>query len=125
MGNIRDIQGFCGANITKRIAAARERFYAMSGFWRAKVNTREKILEFKCQVFNTVLSGLEAECLTWNEELRIDQFIVSFARRACGSHSSYEGVDAITGAPKRFTKSSPAIRKLMNLSNAQAEMRHR
>ncbi len=85
LGNITEADGKTKKNTEKRISVMRESFYALQGSWKRKdVALNIKRNAFKGMVFNTAISGMEAEICTRQELIRIDKEVIRLARKTLG-----------------------------------------
>jgi len=94
LGNIRAADGSSKPNVKKRIEAAREGFYMLSGFWGLTGVPRTVAKRvFHAMVVSAALSGMEAETPTEWDIKRLDTVLVKLARKAMGSEAAYTHTD--------------------------------
>ena len=71
----------------KRIDAVHEAYWTCKGFWGRKVPLTVKRGTFIGLVYNTALSGLEAEVPTYRQMKRLESVIMKYARKLLGKES--------------------------------------
>jgi hypothetical protein len=100
----------------------RESFYALQGFWKRKdVALNIKRNAFKGMVFNTAISGMEAEICTRQELIRIDKEVIRLARKTLGGRACEKNEEMTIH--KAWT--NKRVRQEMRISTVESEMARR
>jgi uncharacterized C2H2 Zn-finger protein len=122
LGNVTEASGKTKKNTDARISAIRESYYALQGFWsREDVILSIKINAFKGMVYNTALSGMEAELCSRQEIIKIDKEIIRLARKTLAGRAC-ERTDDNT-VHKAWTNTK--VRKQMKIGTIESEMARR
>jgi hypothetical protein len=122
LGNVTEANGKTKKNTDTRINAIRESFYALQGFWgRDDVALNIKINAFKGMVYNTALSGMEAELCSRQEIIKIDKEIIRLARKTLAGRACERNED--NTIHKAWTNNK--VRTVMKICTIESEMARR
>ena len=107
LGTLLHFKGNFNMEVSNRIQAADKSWAIMGKFWsHGRMARRPLVLMFTALVYNTLLSGLEACCLTKTHLQRIDSKVLSYGRKlmrgeACVKLVSEDGSTEFHALPSR------------------------